>query len=146
GQDPIARIRRRGSVRRLVRRGGRDGGARGAPRQRAAVMILLWGIAEERPLAAVRAALAAMGREAFVLDQRASLELSLELTVGKDVTGRIVGPSRSIDLSRVSAVYARPYDPTAIPTIARRGRGSAAFRHAVELHQAFRAWTEVTPA
>src|SRR5690606_12312366 len=37
-------------------------------------------------------------------------------------------------------------DPTAIPTIARRGRGSAAFRHAVELHQAFRAWTEVTPA
>lgn len=109
-------------------------------------MILLWGIAEERPLAAVRAALASMGRDAFVFDQRDSLELSLELTVGKDVRGRVVGPSRSIDLSRVSAVYARPYDPTAIPAISRRSRGSAAFRHAVELHQAFRAWTEVTPA
>jgi len=109
-------------------------------------MIILWGIAEERPLAAVRAALAALGRAYFVLDQRDALDLSLEVTVGRSVTGRLVGPGASIDLAAVGAVYVRPYDPTVLPAVARRGRDSAGYRHAVTLHQAFRAWTEVTPA
>jgi glutathione synthase/RimK-type ligase-like ATP-grasp enzyme len=109
-------------------------------------MIILWGIAEERPMAAVRAALADERAPIFVIDQRSIMELSLELTVGAEVTGRVIGSGGSIDLGAVTSVYARPYDPTMIPAIARSGAGSHARAHAITLHQAFRAWTELTDA
>jgi glutathione synthase/RimK-type ligase-like ATP-grasp enzyme len=109
-------------------------------------MIVLWGIGDERPIAAVRNALAELGHETFVLDQRDVFDTSLEITFGAEVTGRLVGPAHSIDLSSITAIYSRPYDPTAVPSVVRRGKDSGGYRHAVELHQAFRAWTEVTRA
>jgi glutathione synthase/RimK-type ligase-like ATP-grasp enzyme len=109
-------------------------------------MIVLWGIADERPLAAVRTALAERGAPCFVLDQRGVFELSLDVTFGRETTGRLVGPGGTIDLAAVRAVYARPYDPTLVPAVAKLPRTSHGHVHAVTVHQAFRAWTEVTGA
>jgi glutathione synthase/RimK-type ligase-like ATP-grasp enzyme len=109
-------------------------------------MIVLWGIAEERPMAAVRAVLADERAPIFVLDQRAIMELSLEMTVGATVEGRLIGPAGSVDLSDITAIYARPYDPTMIPSIARADAASHPRQHAIALHQGFRAFTELTRA
>lgn len=109
-------------------------------------MIVLWGIAEERPMAAVRAVLADRRAPMFVLDQRGVLELSLELTVGAELEGRVIGPGSSIALGDVTAVYLRPYDPTAIPAIGRGDPAGHPRQHAIALHHAFRVWTELTDA
>ena len=109
-------------------------------------MIVLWGIAEERPLAAVADALAALGKPVFVLDQRAALELSIEVTFDGGAAGRLVSPVTSLDLAEITAIYLRPYPPTDLAAIARRGVGSPGWNHALAVHQALRAWTEVTKA
>lgn len=108
-------------------------------------MIILWGIADERPLAAVRAALAELGRPCFVFDQREAPQLSLEVRFAAAPAGRLVARTEAIDLECVTAVYVRPYDPTAVPAVARGSDGHAR-RHALALHQTFRAWTDVTEA
>ncbi|HEY4241157.1 MAG TPA: hypothetical protein VGM88_15145 [Kofleriaceae bacterium] len=109
-------------------------------------MILLWGIPGESPFDAVRAELAAANQDLVVLDQRAVGDWSIELTTGKTSTGRLIGPRGAIDLGAITAVYARPYDPMAIPAVVAAGVGSRIADHALGFHEAVRLWTELCSA
>jgi hypothetical protein len=110
------------------------------------VTVLLWGIPGEGPFDAVRAELRDLRAPVTLFDQRAAAEISMELEVGARVTGRLVGPGYSLDLSTVTAVYARAYDPTSVATVSAAGAGSMLWSHALSLHDAFRVWSELTPA
>jgi glutathione synthase/RimK-type ligase-like ATP-grasp enzyme len=109
-------------------------------------VILLWGVPGDRPLAAVRRALAAAGRQVHLFDQRRVLDHSIELSVSDRATGRLVGPGATIDLGRVAAVYVRAYDPLDVPALHGVRAGTPSWRHAIDVHEALRAWAEVTEA
>ena len=86
-------------------------------------MILLWGLAEDPPLAALRDVLVARGTEHCFLDQRAA---QTELP----------------DLSRVDAAYIRPYDYGDIP----QARGDASRLSALRrIAHGLTEWLEAAP-
>jgi hypothetical protein len=108
-------------------------------------MILLWGVAHDRPFALVRAALARLGAAVFVLDQKQATRAQIELRVGAEVAGVIRVGDERCDLAAVSAVYVRNYDPHCLDF----GLGAdtdAARRHAVAVDDVITAWLEVAPA
>ena len=109
-------------------------------------MILLWGLAGDSPLASVRNELSRMERSALLIDQRAVLETSVELSVGETVACTVQWDGLRADLEKVTAAYLRPYDPLGVPAVARAGRDSAAARHAVAVYEALRVWSEMTSA
>jgi glutathione synthase/RimK-type ligase-like ATP-grasp enzyme len=109
-------------------------------------MILLWGLAGDRPLASVRTELARMERTALLVDQRAVLETRVELCVDQVVAGTLEWNGVRLDLDKVTAAYVRPYDPLGIPSLARAGRDSPEGRHAVAVYEALRLWSEMTSA
>ena len=75
-------------------------------------MILLWGVAGDSPLAAVRDALDRRGAAAFFLDQARAGETAFEWVEGG--TGRITLGGVGCDLSRIVAAYVRPYATRAV--------------------------------
>lgn len=75
--------------------------------------ILLWGLAGDSPLAAVRNELARMERTAILIDQRAVLETSIELHAGEDVACTVEWNGLRANLKKVTAAYLRPYDRSA---------------------------------
>lgn len=109
-------------------------------------MILLWGVPGERPLDVVRSALGDLRANVLVFDQRNVADWSIELHVDKDVSGRLVSPAGAIELASIEAVYARPYDPTAVPAVQAAGPTSPAADHARAVHEALRVWSELTTA
>jgi len=110
------------------------------------VLTLLWGMASERPLALVRAALEQLGAPVVLVNQHDVLESAAYLSVGSEVTGWLRTPAQEIDLEDVTAVYVRAYDATSVPAVAAAGRGSREWRHATNLDDLLWAWVEVTPA
>jgi hypothetical protein len=109
-------------------------------------MILLYGPAEDEPLAEVRAALSRLGAPAFFVDQHELLQTSIQLSVGSRVTGVVRVGRRRIDLENVDAAYLRMYDPRELPNIAAAGENRSAWNHAHRVHEAFECWADVTPA
>jgi glutathione synthase/RimK-type ligase-like ATP-grasp enzyme len=109
-------------------------------------MILLWGIAQDRPFALVRAALARLGAAVFVLDQQQATWAQIELRVGADVAGAIRVGDERCDLAAVSAVYVRNYDPHSLDFGLGAADTEAARRHAVAVDDVVTAWLEVAPA
>ena len=109
-------------------------------------MILLWGLSGDSPLASVRTELARMERTALLIDQRAVLETSVELTAGERVACTVEWNGLRVDLEKVSAAYLRPYDPLGVPAVSAAGNDSAASRHAVAVYEALRVWSEMTSA
>lgn len=109
-------------------------------------MIVLWGLAGDTPLAVVRTQLAAMRRNAVLLDQRAVLETRVEIAFDDEPHGWLELGALRIDLARVTAIYLRPYDPDVVPEVASAGRDSPARVHALAVHEALRLWTELTQA
>jgi len=109
-------------------------------------MVLLWGLREDGPLAAVHEALRRRGLPVALLDQSDLLEAEIELEVGKDVRGRIVHGAESIDLEAVSAAYVRCDDWRRLPGFAGQGEGSAAWEHMMRFDDALITWLEITPA
>ena len=108
--------------------------------------VLLWGHPEERALAAVRTELASLGAGAFVLDQRAVLETSIEVEVGSDVGGTLRTDAWSLELETIRAAYLRPYELSALSTLSAAGQGSIEWEHAVRVHRALLSWAEIAPA
>jgi glutathione synthase/RimK-type ligase-like ATP-grasp enzyme len=106
-------------------------------------MILLWGIPGEKPLDSVRSALGDLRQNVVVFDQRAVTDWSIEVTVGNDVSGRMIHPGGAFELSEIQAIYARPYDPTAVPAVAAAGLASRAADHARHVHETLRMWAEL---
>ena len=72
---------------------------------------LLWGIEEDAPLAAVRAALERRGARVTFIDQRRAHETEVELRSDGRVTGTITCGGAETDLDGVRSMYLRPYDP-----------------------------------
>ena len=109
-------------------------------------MILLWGIEEDGPVAAVRNAVHQLGVPMAFLDQHAVLETAVDLCVGTAVTGVVRTGNQRIDLGAVAAAYLRPSDMPRLRPLARAGPGSRFWRHAVAITEALWSWAELTPA
>lgn len=109
-------------------------------------MILLWGLMQDRPLAAVHRALQRRGAEVRVIDQLDILETSVDLSVDGSVLGTVRVDDTAVNLEEVTAVYLRTYDWRRLPEIGEAGPGSSPWRHALAVEEALAAWLEVTPA
>ena len=109
-------------------------------------MILLFGLPDDPPIAAVRARLAQQRGNALMLDQRDVLATSAEMRFERDVSGWVSWGGVRVDLNEVEAAYLRPYDPTAVESVSRVGRDSPEGRHAVEVYEAIRVWSELSDA
>lgn len=104
------------------------------------MLVLLWGLANEAPLASVRRELTFLGVPTFEVDQRDAHESGIELEVGGEIEGEIRVRQRRVDLSALTAVYLRPYD------LAPAREGEAARRRRVIFEQMLVSWTRFTPA
>jgi predicted ATP-grasp superfamily ATP-dependent carboligase len=109
-------------------------------------VILLWGIEDDSPLAAVRDAVCRLGVTMAWLDQHVVLETAVDLCAGAAVAGVVRTGSRTIDLGAVTAAYLRPSDLPRLRPLARAGSGSRSWRHAVAVTDALWSWAELTPA
>lgn len=109
-------------------------------------MILLWGVAGDGPLAAVRRALERHGAAVAFADQHALAGGSIELACGATAGGHMMVRGRDIALDEVSAVYVRPYDPRRVLEAMTVEAGSAAWHLALACQDALSCWTEMTTA
>jgi hypothetical protein len=109
-------------------------------------MILLWGLPGDQPIAFVRDALGRLGADVAFLDQRAILDTQVELCVDTSVTGVLHVGDDTLDLSKVTAVYLRPYESSRLPAIEEAGPGSPEWGHALNVEDILLSWIEVTPA
>ncbi|MFW9261901.1 ATP-grasp domain-containing protein [Nostoc sp. CALU 546] len=114
------------------------------------MLILLWGITEESPLAAVHSELTSLGIPSVFIDQRDILDTEIELSVGDvldlPVQGQIRTWYQKIDLTEITAAYLRPYDSRRLPQIAQAGVNSPAWQHAIAVDDTLMSWSEITPA
>lgn len=109
-------------------------------------MILLWGLAEDTPLAYVRQALQDLKAPVVLVDQRKVLETSIELCVGGSVEGTIHMSEQEVDLAEVTAVYLRPYGSDRLPVVREASRDGPELAHAIAVDDTIFCWTEVTAA
>lgn len=110
------------------------------------MLVLLWGLGSELPLAAVREELVRLGVPVLMLDQREVLDTRIRLCVGRKLNGEIRLGDAWVDLTSISAAYLRPYDSRVLPAVAREGRNSRAWRHALAIERAMASWSEITGA
>lgn len=110
------------------------------------MLILLWGLATERPFEVMCEELERQGLPTFLLDQRDVAEAEMELTVGAEVGGRLRVREREVDLRSVTAAYVRPCDSRLLPAVARAGPDSPLWLHATTLADALATWCELTGA
>jgi RimK-like ATP-grasp domain len=109
------------------------------------MLILLWGVASEEPLAAVRAELDRVGAPTQLIDQREVLETEVDLDIAEAVSGEVRIRDQRLDLGAVTACYLRPYDVHHLPDVSAAGPDSASWRHADAVGQSLSCWSEVTP-
>jgi RimK-like ATP-grasp domain len=109
-------------------------------------MILLWGVATEGPLAAVRAELDCLGAPNQVIDQRDVLDTEIDLDIAETASGELRIRDRHLDLAAVTACYVRPYDIHDLPAVADAGPDSAAWRHADAVEETLSCWSAITSA
>lgn len=110
------------------------------------MLILLWGLATERPFEVMCEELGRQGLPTFLLDQRDVGEVEIELSVGAEVGGRLRVRGREVDLRSVTAAYVRPCDSRLLPAVSRAGPGSPLWLHATSLADALSTWCELTDA
>jgi glutathione synthase/RimK-type ligase-like ATP-grasp enzyme len=108
--------------------------------------ILLWGIPEDAPMAAMQDALRRANSDFIFLNQHAVLQTTVELIVGSSVEGQLRIGDQDFDLAQIKSAYLRPYEPAAFPQIARGGPHSRIWRHAHAVYQALHSWSEITDA
>lgn len=109
-------------------------------------MILLWGILQDEPLAAVCASLRRMAVPFVFLDQFKILDTKTELSVDSKISGIVRICNETIDLAKIKSVYIRTYDWRQIPDIKNAGQGSGAWYHAWKVEETMVSWLEITPA
>ncbi len=102
------------------------------------MLVLLWGVGTERPLAAVRGELKALGVPTFEVDQRDAPETGIELDVGRHLEGEIRVRNRRIDLAEITAAYLRPYDLAPAP--------ESSGAHTLIVEHTLAIWSRITPA
>ncbi len=107
-------------------------------------MILLWGPATDRPLAAVHAALRAAGVPVFLLDQTRSAETELELYADGCAAGEIRIGGERCDLAGIRGVYVRCHCARDVTPGAKDD--PALIRHADRLDSLMSAFLDITAA
>jgi hypothetical protein len=105
------------------------------------MLMLLWGLPDERPMRAVADALQQAGVEPVVLDQRRAGTMRVTLEIGAAVGGAITIGRRRIDLTSIDAAYARPYDTAGL-----HEPGSATLARAIANDESLLSWCDTTPA
>ena len=95
--------------------------------------ILLWGVADDRPLAAMRSHLRRLEVPVVFVDQRAVGQSAVTVYFDERVEGRLTVPGRSIDLDNLGAAYLRPSTSRGIDAVSEAGPGSALRAHAAVL-------------
>jgi hypothetical protein len=113
-------------------------------------MILLAGIASERPLALVADALEASGADHRVLDQRRAGAANLALCIadaddGGAVAGTLLVDGESIPLAAITAMYLRLMDDAALPGIAESPLHSTERIRSRRLHELLRCFADIAP-
>ena len=108
-------------------------------------MIVVWGLEDDAPVAGVLRALAALGVPFAFVDQRDVLASRFDVEVDHGFHGRLDGPTWSIDLEAVSAVYVRSYSAADLAAVVRAG-SSADQAHARAVEETLLSWADVSPA
>lgn len=109
-------------------------------------MILLWGLPDEPPLAAIVEELRSLGSEFFILDQYRLREMEVSFKVHRDIQCRLKCDAATLDLAEVGAAYLRPYPCELIPTFFDLGAASSEWRHGREMAQVLWTWADTTPS
>lgn len=78
-------------------------------------MILVWGSANDPPVARVLDVLAERGATVLAIDGRSLATLRYDLAFGATTTGWLECDGRRIDVGRIQGAYVRPYEPPAGP-------------------------------
>ena len=110
------------------------------------MLVLLWGLEADSPLAEVRGQLESLGVPTKFIDQRCVLETEVEIVIGETVEGCIRMGGESINLGEVSAAYVRPYESVRLPEISAAGLESDAWQHALHCDDILASWSELTSA
>jgi len=110
------------------------------------MLILLWGLATERPFEVMCEELERQGLPTLLLDQREVEAVEVELKVGAEVEGRLRVGGREVDLRSITAAYVRPCDSRLLPAVARAGPDSPLWLHATTLAETLSVWCELTDA
>lgn len=109
-------------------------------------MILLWGKPGDSPLDRVHAVLTRLGHPFIFLDQQAVLQTTLKLTTVSQPTGYVRISNQQIDLSDITAVYARPYPNDHLPALKGGGLNDPGWKYALEINDALWSWLDLTTA
>jgi predicted ATP-grasp superfamily ATP-dependent carboligase len=110
-------------------------------------MILLCGIPSEPPLAMVAEALAALGKQYVVFNQRRFAGARLEFSVeGGQVWGCLTYEGRDYALEEIDGVYMRLMDDRLLPELRDLEPRSRLRTQCRSLHDALSRWTEIAPA
>src|SRR5215471_11147422 len=99
------------------------------------MLILLWGIGAEEPLAAVLQELIRLGAATCLIDQHDVLNTEIQLDVAANVGGKVWTKDQVIDLAEVTACYLRPYNWQDLPAVAHVPMNSSAWHHAAAIHE-----------
>ena len=111
------------------------------------MLILLWGLPEDRPMAWIKRELDQLGAPAWLINQRDILSTTAHLSVADGiVTGSVRVRGEELDLAQVGAAYPRPHESARLPRLAALAPGSAELRHTAGVDEALYTWLEVTSA
>lgn len=110
------------------------------------MLILLWGLENDPPLAAVREQLQSLGAPIVFADQRDVQDIGIDLEVSQNVSASLRIRGESFDLAGVTAAYLRPYNSCDLADIASAGPDSAAWKHAALADDILASWIEISPA
>jgi hypothetical protein len=109
------------------------------------MLVLLWGLASDPPLAAVREQLCSLGIAYELIDQRQIIYTDVYLEVGDVVDAELRIHEHKIDLNTVTAAYIRPYDSRQLPVVESEGAQSCLWQHAADVDDILASWSEITP-
>jgi len=110
------------------------------------MLILLWGLQTDPPLADVSDQLALLDVPTLFVDQRRVLETQIEVTAADMLAGSIQIGNEIVNLADITAMYVRAYESVRLPEIAETGRESATWRHAEQVDDILASWSELTQA
>jgi hypothetical protein len=109
-------------------------------------MVILWGLAEDRPLELVWQHLRELEADVVFIDQHRLPEYTIELDLDKQVSGALTGPGFSVDLKDIRAAYLRQYNFEQLDTFDGVARGSELWKHAVQFEGTLSLWCELAEA
>src|SRR5215472_38602 len=108
--------------------------------------ILLWGLPDDPPLAAVREALDVFGARYFFLDQRQVADTHVHFHAGRTLSGTLRSSGVALRLEDITAVYLRPHDTRRLPDIAGAGENSMPWRRALTVDEMLLSWADSSSA